>query len=801
MTGSDVPRATVGPETVSRRSAIAARSPRPSSTTMSFVLLVALIALTGVFLGAWLRIVTYGQVESRTPLAWVVVPPALILGATVVATWLESSRIVRSRGLTPVPPEYPGAIRFAELAAEAGVTTPRLMQNEQDGTVSARSVGRPGNYIVIVSPVVLAAARRRRLTFDIILRHELEHVRSGDVVLATFAVLAWYVTLVAMAIPLLAVPWTRDFSLVPSYLVRVGVLALVVYLVRAQLLRLREHYADVAATVAAEERSEFITAAASAPRVPVTDQAHRRPRLRRAVEHIVPAFALHPTGTQRAAVVEAPLLLARPLPATLLVAGFATGAAQGLLEPILIGTGMTVQAAVDLTRWLLFGLVGIVGAAEVMRASSGGRPGARHFFLPSACLVLGAALGASASLGVTGQEGSILSELVEVAIPTLAVAFLLLAGAGAAHAGTSRRGAVPVFLALGAITSASTAALWGNIAFPIAQGIPIDAFILLSAYPSAVYTYATTVGVASLLLMPWARWRTIIAAVLVVGLLGLAAPVAAGLQLGSLDPPLSNEVLASAGPLTGGIALIGTLALTLWHGPAAGVVTGMLGSGLAAGGFVVFTAVLGSGMTAADSLDAATWSGALMLVLGLPLAALMGLVPRRTPPARPSRKIRWAVVITAFIVSASALGGAGIAWVAPATEERVAREDTMPTDPQQLYLERVLPLVVTEWNLARGSADLAQYVSDVGPYVRQNVLPLFDNALKNARSYDQWIADIDVRTLTQLHDALVEALSAERSYWDALASGDAEATKEAMEEAVGAIQHFEEVYQVATDGG
>lgn len=150
--------------------------PRPSSTAISFLLLVALLVLTGAFLGNWLWISSYDGpgLAVQPPVLWLVLPPLLILATTTVVVLLEPRIVVRRRGLVPVPAGLPAAARFTVLVAEAGLRhAPLLVHNPEDGGTSARSVGRPGHHLVVVSPAILGAARRRKGVFDVILRHEL----------------------------------------------------------------------------------------------------------------------------------------------------------------------------------------------------------------------------------------------------------------------------------------------------------------------------------------------------------------------------------------------------------------------------------------------------------------------------------------------------------------------------------------------------------------------------------------------------------------------------------------------------
>ena len=157
-------------------------------------------------------------------------------------------------------------------------------------------------------------------------------------------------------------------------------LALVVYAVRAQLLRLREYHADVAATPIAADRAEFTAALASL--TPAARGASTTPSGAKRRGARPPTWlALHPTAAQRAAVVADPGLLGAPRPASLLAAGLVAGAAYPPLVDILAGTLPPLYAGYW-SRGVLFGLAGMVAGAEVVRAAATGRAGARAFTGP-----------------------------------------------------------------------------------------------------------------------------------------------------------------------------------------------------------------------------------------------------------------------------------------------------------------------------------------------------------------------------------------------------------------------------------
>ncbi|QGF23229.1 M48 family metalloprotease [Raineyella fluvialis] len=609
------------------------RPPWPSSTAASFVLLVVLVVLTGEMVGDWLWLGTPGAVASNpTPLIWVLGPPLLLLALTGAVTLLEPRIMVRRRHLEPVSGDLIGAQRFGMLAEAEGVRPcPALMANTADKTISARSVGRPGRYLVVMTPAVLGLARRRPGDFDVLVRHELAHIRSGDVALATFAIRSWHVTLLAMAVPLVVRIWNPDLSLLPSFLLRAGVLALVVYAVRAQLLRVREHYADARATPTLAQRRDFDAALAAGmlgrplrleARSPSPNLTRRPTRRRRPPRWL----ALHPAPAERVAVVAEPGLIGVPRWTSLGAAGYVAGAAHLLLQEALWSAGMDALTASGVARALLFGVVGIVGAGEVVRAASVGRAGARALMGPAVALVVGAALGDLFSIGMTGREalpwGGSLSGLVlqlqmlqtlAAVMSALGVAGLLVwAGDALAFVRLSeeptrrsRRRVSWIVAVVGATAGALTAVyLW-----PPLPGAGMVALALLLA----------TVAV---MLLPQPRRRVLGWSVAGAGA-GLLALVA--LTVLQRADPSAAGVVGSPMTLVLVVALGVGIAGSLRLGAAAGLVIGVAGTVLDTIAFVLVTATLRV-VSVEDVLWTLAWWTCWAVLSGLPILAMVGLV-------------------------------------------------------------------------------------------------------------------------------------------------------------------------------
>lgn len=257
----------------------------PLPTTTRFLLLVAALLASGLFVGNWF----YSEVVDRDWFRVVIACQAQAReqtsGAAGVERLVETSRIARScsasteqsraafafggmasaglggvvvlyvapyviqrrRRLRPFGPRLePAAQRFAQLAAEAGLARLPVPVVGPSAQRDAFSYGAPGYYRVALPP---AAAVRWRdpMLFDPLVRHELAHVQHRDVALAWLARSIWYVLVPLLTLPVLISAISGDLSLIPDYLWRAVLLALTVVLISAGLLRSREHDADLRA--------------------------------------------------------------------------------------------------------------------------------------------------------------------------------------------------------------------------------------------------------------------------------------------------------------------------------------------------------------------------------------------------------------------------------------------------------------------------------------------------------------------------------------------------------------------------
>ena len=158
--------------------------------------------------------------------------------------------ITRRRRLQPLKEEDAPAVvaEVAELAREQGLEPPRLFWNPLDGSAGGLAFGHPGRYSVAVGGGLVVKQVADPPAFRAVVRHELAHIRNRDVGITYFALAVWYAFLLVAVIPFVFV-LLDDQRTLTNVVWRLAVLALLVYLTRNAVLRSREVYADLRASV------------------------------------------------------------------------------------------------------------------------------------------------------------------------------------------------------------------------------------------------------------------------------------------------------------------------------------------------------------------------------------------------------------------------------------------------------------------------------------------------------------------------------------------------------------------------
>jgi Zn-dependent protease with chaperone function len=167
----------------------------------------------------------------------------LVLGLAVVA--LVPLVLRRRYRLRPAGPPLAGAVeRIDELARMNGLRRPPRLLLGPAAQRDAFVFGLPGHYNVVL-PTALAVRWRQSAIFEPVVRHELAHIRRRDVPFAWLATGVWIAAIPVIAAPVVISAATGDFSLIWDYLWRALVVMAILWLVRQQALRSREHDADL----------------------------------------------------------------------------------------------------------------------------------------------------------------------------------------------------------------------------------------------------------------------------------------------------------------------------------------------------------------------------------------------------------------------------------------------------------------------------------------------------------------------------------------------------------------------------
>ena len=609
----------------------------PSGTALRFVLLISMLILSGVFIGYWLYLSASrpSAPGAAAPWPWLLgTPAAIFVLATLLVLafprWKE-----RREALVPFPEgqSATAVARYRELAGEAGLRhRPVIMWNPRNPTVGALAYGNPGHYRVAVAPAVFGAAHRHPSAFEMIIRHELAHIRNKDVLVSYFAVSSWYALLPALAAPLVLRLTDRDFSLVGDYSVRAVALALAFYMVRAGLLRSREYYADTRAASWAHDGGAVsaVLATASPQRPP-----HK----------IAQWFALHPSGLQRGRTLRDPSLLGHPHAAELLAASFTAGATLRLLRDLIASMpGITVVNAGYIARSALFALLGAYAGAVVVRAEATGHLTDRIVGFLAGMVVIGLGSGQFLSLGETGLlkdaphdlAGNVIASLLCGALIVVGCDIARLHGRSRGHRSGQGRAAAGSLLYAGAFALAANAALTisvvvreHSIRFLWSQHLP---FILTNG-GWATALAALLAAVASARLITARRSGTRIPTALATGCaLGITAAlcaVAIRWHNGTFtsDDAAWRYYLTSLWLIATG-ASVAAVAATLASSAraATGVVTGAAAIVVGCIAFVLLNKPFGSSLGPAEAITTMRLTAGIATMTALPLSALTSLI-------------------------------------------------------------------------------------------------------------------------------------------------------------------------------
>jgi len=155
-------------------------------------------------------------------------------------------------GFTPVAREDAAEIiaTVTAMADQAGVARPPLLVwNPLSPSASAIAFGAWGRYIIGLHGGLVTRWSTDREGFLAVIRHELAHIKNGDIDRTYLTVASWWAFLLAALVPFTALSLLWDRGSILGEGIRAAALAFLVYVIRNAVLRARENYADVRASV------------------------------------------------------------------------------------------------------------------------------------------------------------------------------------------------------------------------------------------------------------------------------------------------------------------------------------------------------------------------------------------------------------------------------------------------------------------------------------------------------------------------------------------------------------------------
>jgi len=260
----------------------------PSDVDFWLILLVAALVGASLELFAWIHLATVSQAQARQAACltvglptsaaeaqaawlsllekcqgtfdhvkalWMFGGAVLVLLVAALIYRLMPAIMMRRSGYVKLEPRDAGDIMgvLDGLCREAELRRmPTFLVCPNSGAAIGMAMGTSRRPYVVLMAGLLSRYRRDPAAFTAVLRHELAHLRNGDVGKTYFALAVWWAFVLAAL-----VPFAVAMVLHPSFIGRTlwdlgwrtAALTLIVYLTRSAVLRQRELYADVRASV------------------------------------------------------------------------------------------------------------------------------------------------------------------------------------------------------------------------------------------------------------------------------------------------------------------------------------------------------------------------------------------------------------------------------------------------------------------------------------------------------------------------------------------------------------------------
>ena len=725
----------------------------PSPTTTRFVVILAAMLASGLFVGDWLHGLLRGEqyvqiIEScleqagYTPslddareqlavhdtaascyasaqynrAAYSLVSAILVMLAGMSVLFLAPPIIERRRRLQPIGPKLAAAVgRVAELAQRAGLRHPPTVMLGAGKQLDAFSYGSPRRHRIAL-PRAVAVRWSNRTLFDPLVAHELAHLCNRDVGLAWLTRGVMYAVVPTLALPLMVGAATAKFGLFPDYAWRAAILAVTVWMISIALLRSREHEADLRAAILMRD-PRAMTALVGRLRPP--------PQVwwRRLKAH-------HPTPAARAEVLARPQCAAAVKFLDGLAPAFLAASAIPLVEAVVTALSTANPfgpyqslVATGIGGVLLGGTVGIgIWRAVAVDRAVSDRPSP---WVPAAGVAVGLVLGQVASLAntTTGLRGG-LDQPAWLIIPALAglAATAIVYSLAEVSADAASQLRSPLWAWMPGVVVASLvyfAALYLSFQLQLALDVgnwaftrrtlageldswPVNLAMAAAAAMTLVAVVVTRPGTlapawlfdaSTPMRPPWSTVSGTLARPLLVGAVcGVCAVVPYALY--RLSTPNALDA-------TSAIALI---EVTAWCGAVAGAAAALalmvcvprrgLALSTLAGPVAVCTFMVG--FVVLNAVDAGPNNIKLLAgitpdILGLSFLLVAAIAPLALIPRMFSSGVGWTAVVAATIALVACTGAVAVtADASPVTKEDLIFGDLAPTTPDGLAAREYL---------------------------------------------------------------------------------------------------------------
>ena len=185
-------------------------------------------------------------------LPWAVGTALVLLAVACLIHWTYPYRMLRRSSLIPFdsPDTEDVAAYVTDLCREVALSRfPILVWNPLNPARTGQAFGSFGRYYVALAGGLIAQFHTDQSAFRAVVLHELAHLKNEDVDKTYFTLAIWQAFVIAALMPFAASRFRAPASETVELGWRVLALTAFVYLTRSAVLRTREFYADVRASV------------------------------------------------------------------------------------------------------------------------------------------------------------------------------------------------------------------------------------------------------------------------------------------------------------------------------------------------------------------------------------------------------------------------------------------------------------------------------------------------------------------------------------------------------------------------